>query len=259
MKIDDAEGFDSKMLALTVGGTQAYVMLELFAAMVKPGQGVLITDPLSAVGQALVLIAALLQLRPYCVLEHGELDGFRRKQLEKLGAAEVFDRGTDIAATLKDRGMKRPVVCFDSIGGRVDDLLGWLDPGRTSRLVCCGTNEVRVQPVGLGEFQGSIVGFSLLRWSQQKPEYFRSSMREVVKLWEEGKLTVELETLEFERAHGVNASDGAVRQEKANFREPNRCHSEKNCSCFGLSTCIFRLDSRPNSRVSNFSKNFADP
>ena len=62
MKIDDAEGFDSKMLALTVGGTQAYVMLELFAAMVKPGQAVLITDPLSAVGQALV----------HGVVEHGD-------------------------------------------------------------------------------------------------------------------------------------------------------------------------------------------
>ena len=115
----------------------AYHLMESSAKQLKPGDALIINAANGAVGQTLVQLCRLMNIRAIAVIRRHDNFADTKAWLEFLGAYKVFADDEAIAPALKAEYASLPTLGFDGVGGVATlKLMRALAPG--SRIVSYG-------------------------------------------------------------------------------------------------------------------------
>lgn len=183
---------EPEVLANFMAFVTAHRLLEDHGSLL-PGDTIIQSAPESAVGQAVIQLCSLLQIKTINLLEGGERYEELSDLLHGLGATHVWKTDGSVAERLARARVPRPRLAIDGHGGEV--LGKMVDCLRDdSTLVSYDAREmkpVRVPFPALIHRGIELRGFWLYRWLEERQERFAEETDILLPLLEEGRLRIE--------------------------------------------------------------------
>lgn len=181
-----------ELLANFFAFVTAYRLLEDFGHLL-PGDTVIQSSPESAVGQAVIQLCTLLQVKTINLLDDSEKFDEVSDMLHGLGGTHVWKNDGSISTRVGRRGAARPRLAIDGIGGpTLKRMVDCLRDGSTLVSYAArgrGTTDI---PHAALIHQGiELQGFWVYRWLREREDNFAEMADLLLPLLEGGKLTME--------------------------------------------------------------------
>ena len=182
----------------------AYHLMQSKAKELKPGDALIVNAANGAVGQTIVQLCRLMNIRAIAVIRRHDNFADTKAWLEFLGADKVFADDEGIAPALKAEYASLPTLAFDGVGGVATlKLMRALAPG--SRIVSYGFIGARTISIPWQVIVNSrvtIEGFSLTSWIAEDRAHrkkFVGILEAMAKLINAGKLRISLEEMPIDQ------------------------------------------------------------
>lgn len=185
----------------------AYYLMETCAADLKAGDALLINAANGAVGQVVIQLCRLMNLRAIAVVRRHDNFSDTKAWLDFLGAYKVFADDEPIVPILKREYAALPNLAFDGVGGFASlKLVRTLAPGST--VVTYGFASETAAHIPwqvIVHSRVTIRGFELLDWlndpakSSANRKKFIQILEQMAKLVNAGKLRISMEEMPLEQ------------------------------------------------------------